>query len=173
MATSINNVANKGVINSPINRPIMPTAAPDKEDLDITKHIQDVKGITNMHIHTVGHNNHAIEFVGNKDHHNHTQWPITKEMTDFISDNNNLNKKYLPIVIPYGAACYVCNENKHKSVKKISIIASITVIVLVAIIIIIIFINKNSNMKLKINSIDNTNKMMPPNQQQGMPPNLL
>jgi hypothetical protein len=162
MATSINNISTKGVINSPINQPIMPTAPPDKEDLDITKHIQDVKGITNMHIHTVGHNNHAIEFVGNKDHHNHTQWPLTKEMTDFISDNNNLNKKYLPIVIPYSAACYVCKEDKNKSIKKISIIAVVAIIILFAIIIIIIFINKNTNTKLKINSIDNTHKPPPP-----------
>jgi hypothetical protein len=147
---------------SPKKPPVMPTAPPD-HDLDITKHIIDVKGITNMHVHTVGNNNDTIEFVGNKDHTNNTQWPITKEMSKFIANNNNLNKKYLPIVIPYSAACYVCNENKHRFSKKIF---SISFIIIFAIIIIIAIIyinksvrtNKSNNSKL-VNIFNRTNKL--------------
>jgi hypothetical protein len=138
---------------SSINLPVMPTAL--NNDLDITKHIIDAKGITNMHVHIVGHNNDSIEFVGNKDHTNSTQWPITKQMSKFIVDNNNLNKKYLPIVIPYSAACYVCNENKHKFSKKIFGISFIIVFAII-IIIAIIYINKSiKSNKLLNNGLNN------------------
>ena len=149
MATSINNLALKGQISSPFsnNAPLMPLKPPDDlpNHLDITKHIEDKHGITNMHIHNIGHNNNAIEFVGRKDHINHTQWPITKDMAEFIANNNNLNSKYQPLVIPYSSACYMCNENKNKRAKKISIIVLIVVVCIVILFIIIVFVNKNSN----------------------------
>jgi len=138
--TSIHDELVKPNIYSPTKLPVMPTNPPDK-DTDITKHIVDIKGITNMHVHVIGNNNDAIEFVGNKDHDNNTQWPITKEMSKFIAKNNNLNKKYLPIVIPYNAACYICNEDKHKKSKKIFKILFIVVFIIV-VIIAIIYINK-------------------------------
>jgi len=142
MATSINHLKHTNSTVSPITPPIMPNNKP-VNDLDITKHIQDVKGITNMHIHTIGHNNNAIEFVGSKDHTDNTQWPITDEMSKLISDNNNLNKKYLPIVIPYNAACYVCNENKHKKIKRVSIITLIIIVCIAIIVLIAAVVNKN------------------------------
>jgi len=146
MAMSINNVAPKGQIASPLTNAAQPFKPPDKlpNDLDITKHIQDTTGVTNMHIHTIGHNNNAIEFVGSKDHMNYTQWPITPDMANIISNNNNLNKKYQPLVIPYSAACYACNENKHKSSKKILIIVLIIVVCIVIIFMIIILVNKRN-----------------------------
>lgn len=145
-AANINLVQPQGQFASPLIKPAMPTRPPDKlpNHLDITKHIQDVNGITNMHIHSIGHNNDAIEFVGSKDHSNFTQWPITKDMANIIYNNNNLNRKYQPLVIPYSSACYMCNENKNKRAKKISIVVLIVVVCLVIIILIVIFVNQNS-----------------------------
>jgi len=148
MATSIVNLNQTyGTIASPLQKPAAPTRPPSKlpNHLDITKHIQDVNGITNMHIHSIGHNNDGIEFVGSKDHMHSTQWPITEDMAKIISDNNNLNRKYQPLVIPYSAACYICNENKNKTAKKIAIGVLITILCLIIIITIIILVNKNNN----------------------------
>jgi len=146
--TGIHDEFTKSKKYSPKKQTIMPTEPPT-HDLDITKHIIDVKGITNIHVHIVGNNNDTIEFVGNKDHTNNTQWPITKEMSKFIANNNNLNKKYLPIVIPYSAACYVCNENKHKFSKKIF---SISFIIIFVILIIIAIIYINNSVKSNLNN---------------------
>ena len=146
-ALNVNLVQPQGQIASPIIPPAMPARPPDKlpNQLDITKHIQDLNGITNMHIHSIGHNSDAIEFVGSKDHSSSTQWPITPEMSTIIANNNNLNRKYQPLVIPYSAACYMCTENKNKRAKKISIIVLIVVVCIVILFIIIVFVNKNSN----------------------------
>jgi exonuclease VII small subunit len=147
MTTSINNLALKGQISSPFsnNAPLMPLKPPDDlpNHLDITKHIEDKHGITNMHIHNIGHNNNAIEFVGSKDHINHTQWPITKDMAEFIANNNNLNSKYQPLVIPYSSACYMCNEFKGKNIKKVLLIVFIIIICIIIICVIIYFVNKS------------------------------
>ena len=150
MATSsghIHKLQPQGQFATPTKLPVMPTRPPDKlpDQLDITKHIQDVDGITNMHIHSTGHNNNAIEFIGKKDHMSTTQWPITTEMANVISNNNNLNRKYQPLVIPYSAACFICNENKNKIAKKISIYVLIAVVIIIVIFIIVIFINRNAN----------------------------
>jgi t-SNARE complex subunit (syntaxin) len=146
-ALSTNMTQTQGQFASPLQMPAMPTRPPDKlpNQLDITKHIEDVNGITNMHIHSIGHNSDAIEFIGSKDHSNYTQWPITSEMSNIISSNNNLNRKYQPLVIPYSSACYMCNENKNKRAKKISIIVLIVVVCIVIIFTIIFCVNKNSN----------------------------
>lgn len=149
MATSsahINTVQQQGQFATPIQLPAMPTRPPDKlpNHLDITKHIQDVDGITNVHVHTIGHNNDAIEFIGKKDHISTTQWPITSDMSNVISNNNNLNRKYQPLVIPYSAACYVCNENKNKMAKKISIYVLVAIVIIIIIFIIIIIVNRNA-----------------------------
>jgi hypothetical protein len=149
MATSsahINTVQQPGQFATPIQLPAMPTRPPDKlpNHLDITKHIQDVDGITNVHVHTIGHNNDAIEFIGKKDHISTTQWPITSDMSNIISNNNNLNRKYQPLVIPYSAACYVCNENKNKMAKKISIYVLVAIVIIIIIFIIIIIVNRNA-----------------------------
>jgi hypothetical protein len=149
MATTVLNtslVQQQGKFASPLQHPAMPTRPPDKlpNQLDITKHIQDINGITNMHIHSIGHNSDAIEFVGSKDHMNYTQWPITEKMSSIIHNNNNLNRKYQPLVIPYSSACYMCTENKNKRAKKISIIVLIVVVCIVILFIIIICVNKNS-----------------------------
>lgn len=149
MATSsahINTVQKPGRLATPHQLPAMPTRPPDKlpNHLDITKHIQDVDGITNTHVHTIGHNNDAIEFIGKKDHISTTQWPITSDMSNIISNNNNLNRKYQPLVIPYSAACYVCNENKNKMAKKISIYVLVAIVIIIIIFIIIIIVNRNA-----------------------------
>jgi hypothetical protein len=138
---------NYGSIASPIQIPAMPTKPPSKipNHYDITKHIKDVNGITNMHVHSIGHNNDGVEFVGSKDHQNTTQWPITDEMSKIIADNNNLNRSYNPLVIPYTSACYVCNEHGNKRTRKILFGVLIAVICIVVIIVIIILVNRTSN----------------------------
>lgn len=148
MATSIMHLnQNYGSIASPIQIPVMPAKPPSKipNHYDITKHIKDVNGITNVHVHSIGHNNDGIEFVGSKDHQNTTQWPITDEMSKVIADNNNLNRSYNPLVIPYTAACYVCNEHGSKRTRKILLGVLIAVICLVVIIVIIVLVNRTSN----------------------------
>jgi hypothetical protein len=134
----------KIVTPSSHNAPIMPFKPPDElpNHLDITKHIEDKNGITNIHIHSIGHDNHAIEFIGSKDHIDHTQWPITKDMATFIANNNNLNSKFQPIVIPYSSACYMCNEFKRKNVKKIFLIVFIIICVIIVVCLIIYFVDK-------------------------------
>jgi hypothetical protein len=138
---------NYGSIASPIQIPATPAKPPSKipNHHDITKHIKDINGITNVHVHSIGHNNDGIEFVGSKDHQNTTQWPITDEMSKVIADNNNLNRSYNPLVIPYTSACYVCNEHGHKKTRKILLGVLIAVICLVVIIVIIVLVNKTSN----------------------------
>jgi hypothetical protein len=147
MATSIMHLnQNYGSIASPLKTPAMPLKPPSKipNHYDITKHIKDVNGITNMHIHSIGHNNDGIEFVGSKDHQNTTQWPITDEMSKIISDNNNLNRSYNPLVIPYSSACYVCTEHGNKRARKIAIGVLIAIVCLVVIIVIIVLVNRTS-----------------------------
>jgi hypothetical protein len=147
MATTINNLAPKGTIVTPLeHKIIMPFNPPDDlpKHIDITKHIEDKNGITNMHIHNIGHNNHAIEFIGSKDHINHTQWSITKDMATFIANNNNLNSKYQPLVIPYSSACYMCNEFKGKQIRKIFLIVFIIIICIIIICVIIYLVNRSN-----------------------------